>query len=217
MSASSGIASTPLQWYSLAALSVGLWLYFVVLKRKEQGVMTRSQLKLLALLAFFAAPALAAWLSYAYLAAATAPLRRSAGAGAARPAGADRPGRQTRNWSELRGKWVLLVVNTADCDASCARATYLARQVRLAQGREQERIERVFLGPRAASDWPHRDGVYRAAPPQAAAVANRLAANRPVSGRPLGQPDAALPGYTRWRADDPRPAPTAASLADRLT
>jgi cytochrome oxidase Cu insertion factor (SCO1/SenC/PrrC family) len=132
--------------------------------------MTRSQLKLLALLVFFAAPALAAWLSYAYW----PPQQRHYGdlltpAPLDLPALTD-PAGQTRNWSELRGKWVLLVVNTSDCDASCARATFLARQVRLAQGREQERIERVFLGPRAASDWPYREGVYRAAPPQAAAL-----------------------------------------------
>jgi cytochrome oxidase Cu insertion factor (SCO1/SenC/PrrC family) len=132
--------------------------------------MTRSQLKLLALLAFFAAPAIAAWLSYAYW----PPQQRHYGELLA-PAPLDLPALtdpagQTRNWSELRGKWVLLVVNTADCDTSCARATYLARQVRLAQGREQERIERVFIGPRAAADWPHLDGVYRAALPQAASL-----------------------------------------------
>lgn len=131
--------------------------------------MTRSQLKLLALLTFFAAPVLAAWLSYAYW----PPQQSHYGALLAPvplnlPALTD-PAGQTRNWSELRGKWVLLVVNTADCDASCVRATYLARQVRLAQGREQDRIERVFLGPRAAADWPHRDGVYRSALPQDAA------------------------------------------------
>lgn len=132
--------------------------------------MTRSQLKLLALLTFFAAPVLAAWLSYAYW-----PPQQSHYGALLAPAPLDLPALtdpagQARNWSELRGKWVLLVVNTAGCDASCVRATYLARQVRLAQGREQDRIERVFLGPRAASDWPHRDGVYRAALPQDAAL-----------------------------------------------
>ena len=45
----------------------------------------------------------------------------------------------------LRGKWVLLTADRAACDERCrAKLTYL-RQVRLAQGKESERIERVWL------------------------------------------------------------------------
>ncbi len=47
--------------------------------------------------------------------------------------------------SELRGKWILLQLDAADCDAACQAKLYHMRQLRLAQGREMERIERVWL------------------------------------------------------------------------
>jgi hypothetical protein len=47
--------------------------------------------------------------------------------------------------SGLRGKWVMLQLDTADCSAACQTKLYNMRQVRLAQGREMERLERVWL------------------------------------------------------------------------
>ncbi len=47
--------------------------------------------------------------------------------------------------SELRGKWVLLQLDRSDCAAACRAKLYDMRQVRLAQGREMERVERVWL------------------------------------------------------------------------
>ena len=47
--------------------------------------------------------------------------------------------------SELKGKWVLLQLDEADCKAACQTKLYNMRQVRLAQGREMERVERVWL------------------------------------------------------------------------
>ena len=47
--------------------------------------------------------------------------------------------------SELKGKWVLLQFDQADCAAACKAKLYNMRQVRLALGREMERIERVWL------------------------------------------------------------------------
>ncbi len=47
--------------------------------------------------------------------------------------------------SELRGKWILLQLDEADCAAACRAKLYNMRQVRLAQGREMERVERVWL------------------------------------------------------------------------
>ncbi len=48
-------------------------------------------------------------------------------------------------WDKLKGKWVLVVVDSGDCDAYCQRKLLYARQVRLAQGREMGRIERAWL------------------------------------------------------------------------
>jgi cytochrome oxidase Cu insertion factor (SCO1/SenC/PrrC family) len=47
--------------------------------------------------------------------------------------------------SELRGKWVMLQLDQADCTEACREKLYNMRQVRLAQGREMERVERVWL------------------------------------------------------------------------
>jgi len=47
--------------------------------------------------------------------------------------------------SELKGKWILLQLDQADCAAACRAKLYNMRQVRLAQGREMERVERVWL------------------------------------------------------------------------
>ena len=45
----------------------------------------------------------------------------------------------------LRGKWVMVHVGAAGCDVSCARQLYLMRQIRIAQGKEQSRIERLWV------------------------------------------------------------------------
>ena len=47
--------------------------------------------------------------------------------------------------SELKGKWILLQFDEAACLEACRVKLYNMRQVRLAQGREMERVERVWL------------------------------------------------------------------------
>jgi hypothetical protein len=47
--------------------------------------------------------------------------------------------------SEFEGRWTLLVVASAGCDAACTRALYVSRQARLAQAKEMERVGRVWL------------------------------------------------------------------------
>ena len=46
---------------------------------------------------------------------------------------------------ELRGKWILVTFDAAACDAPCERKLYIARQVRRAQGKDMERIERLWV------------------------------------------------------------------------
>lgn len=45
----------------------------------------------------------------------------------------------------LQGKWLMVHVGSASCDAACARELYLMRQVRITQGKEQSRLERVWV------------------------------------------------------------------------
>lgn len=51
----------------------------------------------------------------------------------------------TFNISQLRGKWIMLVVDSGMCDESCRKKLYFMRQVRLMQKTKMERIERVWL------------------------------------------------------------------------
>ena len=47
--------------------------------------------------------------------------------------------------SQLRGKWVLLMADSARCDEACQRKLFTLRQLRLTQGKDMERIERAWL------------------------------------------------------------------------
>lgn len=45
----------------------------------------------------------------------------------------------------LRGRWVLVTLDPAACDARCEKKLFVVRQVRRAQGAGAERIERLWL------------------------------------------------------------------------
>lgn len=47
--------------------------------------------------------------------------------------------------SDLRGKWLMLTVDAASCDSDCRHRLWKMRQVRLTQGKDSDRIERVWL------------------------------------------------------------------------
>jgi cytochrome oxidase Cu insertion factor (SCO1/SenC/PrrC family) len=47
--------------------------------------------------------------------------------------------------SKLKGKWLLLMVDSGNCDEFCRGKLYHLRQLRLTQGMDMERIERVWL------------------------------------------------------------------------
>lgn len=46
---------------------------------------------------------------------------------------------------DLHGKWVLVTVDSGLCDEACQQKLYFMRQVRLVQGKEKHRIERLWL------------------------------------------------------------------------
>ena len=45
----------------------------------------------------------------------------------------------------LKGKWVLVQFDGGGCDAGCERKLYFMRQVRRAQGKEMQRVARLWL------------------------------------------------------------------------
>lgn len=47
--------------------------------------------------------------------------------------------------STLAGKWVLALAAPSACDAGCVQALYATRQARTIQGREKERVVRVWF------------------------------------------------------------------------
>ena len=47
--------------------------------------------------------------------------------------------------SDFKGKWIMLQVNGGDCQKACADKLYYMRQLRLTQGKDMDRIERVWL------------------------------------------------------------------------
>lgn len=47
--------------------------------------------------------------------------------------------------ADYKGKWIMLQVDGADCAAACRNKLFTMRQLRLMQGKEMERIERVWL------------------------------------------------------------------------
>jgi hypothetical protein len=46
-----------------------------------------------------------------------------------------------------QGRWTIVVASGGTCDAACAQKLYATRQARTMQGRERERIERLWLVP----------------------------------------------------------------------
>lgn len=49
------------------------------------------------------------------------------------------------DFAALRGKWLLVQVGSAACDKACAQQLYLSRQIRTALGKDQSRVERVWI------------------------------------------------------------------------
>ena len=52
--------------------------------------------------------------------------------------------------SDVRGKWVLVIVAGSECGDACRRALYATRQARTIQGPDQDRVARVWLQPAGA-------------------------------------------------------------------
>lgn len=44
-----------------------------------------------------------------------------------------------------KGKWLMVQISGGDCEAACQKRLYDMRQLRTAQGKERDRIERVWL------------------------------------------------------------------------
>ena len=54
-------------------------------------------------------------------------------------------GGEAFRFEQLRGKWLLLQIDSGDCDVRCRDKLYAMRQIRLAQGKDRGHLERVWL------------------------------------------------------------------------
>ncbi len=52
---------------------------------------------------------------------------------------------QPASLNDFHGKWILLQADAGACEKRCSDKLYYQRQLRLTQGKERERIERVWL------------------------------------------------------------------------
>jgi len=106
------------------------------LKNKTPDQKGRGRLKLGLLGAFFVLPMVAAWAIW----------RFDLAPGAAGNYGTLLSPRPVTvpALAALKGKWVLVQLDSGACAAACERKHYFMRQVRRAQGREMTRVERLW-------------------------------------------------------------------------
>ena len=107
------------------------------MKNKTPDQKGRGRLKLGLLGAFFVLPMVAAWAIW----------RFDLAPGAAGNYGTLLSPRPVTvpALAALKGKWVLVQLDSGACAAACERKHYFMRQVRRAQGREMTRVERLWL------------------------------------------------------------------------
>ena len=65
--------------------------------------------------------------------------------------------------ADLKGKWVMIQADETSCGAPCQAKLFRMRQVRLAQGRNMDRIERVWLLLDPGRPSPEIAGLYEGA------------------------------------------------------
>lgn len=62
--------------------------------------------------------------------------------------------------ASLRGKWLMLTVDAAECPRACEDKLWMMRQVRLTTGKDRDRVERVWLVSDAGSVAPRLRDEY---------------------------------------------------------
>jgi cytochrome oxidase Cu insertion factor (SCO1/SenC/PrrC family) len=118
--------------------------------------MSRGRAKVAGLAALFALPVVASFLTYTWF---RPDPGKSFGELLLPPAQVtsqrfDRLGGGAFEFGQVSGKWALLAWDSGSCPAACREKLTTMRQVRLALGRNAERLERVFIVDDAASADP---------------------------------------------------------------
>ena len=64
---------------------------------------------------------------------------------------------QTESLAKSRGSWRLLFMNMTECDTGCTATLHKQRQIYLMLGKDMDRVSRLFLHGRTATDKVLRD------------------------------------------------------------
>jgi hypothetical protein len=120
----------------------------------------RSRALLVGMVLMFAAPLLIAVLFYAFSEQLPIPAAESHGKLIVPPHPFERfdltrPDGKPLNIEYLRGRWTLVYVGDGRCDLWCQAALFKMRQVRLSLGRDQARVQRIYLlaGAQEPREW----------------------------------------------------------------
>ncbi|HTN49384.1 MAG TPA: cytochrome C oxidase subunit I [Burkholderiaceae bacterium] len=123
-------------------------------------------------------------------------------------------------FSQLEGRWVLVMAAAGACDPSCEDALLQMRQQRLMTGKERDRVERVWLvtdgAPVAVALQRDYEGTYFVRMPLAAARSMLPAAERDELTGQLWLVDPMGNVMLRW-PPDPEPRRVKADLSRLLT
>ncbi len=105
-----------------------------------------SRIKFLMMLGVFAVPMIAAWVSYFWLAPRqTRELRRTPPGDAFEAYGWNTPERRSLQSGAAARQMGDDHVGSSACNEACSRQLYYMRQVRIAQGKDQDRVERLWV------------------------------------------------------------------------
>lgn len=118
------------------------------MEKNEQQQQRRGRIRLLLVLAICAAPMLLSYLMYYVI----KPTGRTNYGVILDPRDYPMPALQATqldstpaSLEDFRGKWIMLQVGPSECTEACREQLHKMRQLRLMQGKEMERIERVWL------------------------------------------------------------------------
>jgi hypothetical protein len=116
--------------------------------KQDNKQRTKGRLKLLAVVAVCAAPMIASYLTYYVI----KPTGRTNYGTLLDPRDYPMPAisstaldGKSMPLTTFKGKWIMLQVDGAQCLEACQKKLYNMRQLRLTQGKEKERVERVWL------------------------------------------------------------------------
>ncbi len=117
-------------------------------KPDAKKTLTRSRLKLVAILAVCASPLIFSYVTYYWI----KPTGRTNFGELLNPSSFPIPAMASRTLDgqpqgldAYHGKWIMLKVGLSDCPQACQDQLFAMRQLRTMQGKEMERIERVWL------------------------------------------------------------------------